>query len=92
MATLQNCERCGLPMEVVFVLANAPFYVLPGERVRQSIHTGGDDLFANPWWRQYLPSKAQYALGHHCRSCKYLTLDYGKKYSQTEAREILEDG
>src|SRR5260221_3210574 len=90
MATQRNCGTCGLAMEVVFVLANIPLLLLPGERVRKNIHTAGDDIFKNPWWRRIFPSFAEYALGHHCRACKYLELDYAKRYSQQEARELLE--
>jgi hypothetical protein len=77
-------------MEVIFVLANMPWNFIPGERVRESIFVT-TDLFETPWWRKIFPSMARFSMGYRCRSCKQITLDYGKKYTHQEAREILDE-
>jgi hypothetical protein len=89
MSVRKVCETCGKEMEIIFILTSVPLYVIPGERVLKSIHSGGQDIFQNKWWRHWLPTLAKYIMGFRCGSCQTIWLDYGKTYNEKEAQAII---
>jgi hypothetical protein len=83
------CPGCGETAETVFVLTNVPLRLLRSSQVTRFVHTAGADLFENKWWQKLIPRMAEYVLGHRCDACKFLTIDYGKKFSEKEVHAIV---
>jgi hypothetical protein len=78
-------------MQTGFLLTRSPVFFLPKERILSVVHTNfGCDIFANRWWQRFLPGLARYVIGLHCVACNLLMVDYGKKYTWKEGKEISE--
>ena len=52
--------------------------------MKQSIFC--DEDLNQAGWKVILPARASYDVAYHCRTCKMLIVDYGRKISSSEAK------